>query len=498
MASKTLYAPQVKPIQPAFTTEDDNITIKYSLSKYNTDTEYQKVVVTIIDPNLASGWGANTMINNADFLVCTPNGNAISIPISDLKELTVNQFYQVQLFLLNEEEFNGDFNSDKISLGSQVTLIKQINAPVLSVLLSNKIPFIDEIQGELTYESKSDLNDYISSYEVIIDNQSVGIVEDVFSYSFSYQLPFVIDTEGDHDITVRCVTSAGYVCEKTTTVSIIAATADSTLTATPALYSIQIEIDKTADEYCIQRSLQGTNLWQTIGRDSRINDITFESGLTYSYRGFTKVESNWYVSNIETVSLSIDNIYLIGKNNTYFTVAYNPQISNMKYITQESMTNTLGGKYPIVRKNAKTGYFQFTLSGLISGEETINSLILPDGVDSLNNRVNPNEVKTKHTNLLDSKQNLLSSLDKTYETNLLRKREVFEKIFRDEIVKFLTNVEIKYFKSASEGNKIVSLSNINFSPEIRLGRDIYSFSATVTEIADATDENLKRYGLGGN
>ena len=58
---------------------------------------------------------------------------------------------------------------------------------------------------------------------------------------------------------------------------------------------------------------------------------------------------------------------------------------------------------------------------------------------------------------------------------------------------FLTNGQPKLFKSYEEGNIIVYLSNVSFTPNKTLGRHIYDFSATVTECCEMTQENLKKY-----
>ena len=60
---------------------------------------------------------------------------------------------------------------------------------------------------------------------------------------------------------------------------------------------------------------------------------------------------------------------------------------------------------------------------------------------------------------------------------------------------FLTNKSIKMVRSAEEGNMIVYLSGISFTPNRQLSNQVYNFSATVTEVAPATDENLKKYNF---
>ena len=60
---------------------------------------------------------------------------------------------------------------------------------------------------------------------------------------------------------------------------------------------------------------------------------------------------------------------------------------------------------------------------------------------------------------------------------------------------FLYDNSAKLFKSATEGNILVKLTNISFTPNQQLGRRIYSFTAQATEIDAATYENYKKYNI---
>ena len=59
----------------------------------------------------------------------------------------------------------------------------------------------------------------------------------------------------------------------------------------------------------------------------------------------------------------------------------------------------------------------------------------------------------------------------------------------------LNNKEYKLFKSPTEGNIIVALTNVSWTPNETLGRAIYSFSSTAYEVAENTIENIKKYGI---
>ena len=53
----------------------------------------------------------------------------------------------------------------------------------------------------------------------------------------------------------------------------------------------------------------------------------------------------------------------------------------------------------------------------------------------------------------------------------------------------------KLFRSTPEGNILVTLSNISFTPNQTLGRMIYDFSCTATEIGEANIQNYKLYEI---
>ena len=78
------------------------------------------------------------------------------------------------------------------------------------------------------------------------------------------------------------------------------------------------------------------------------------------------------------------------------------------------------------------------------------------------------------------------------------KLEVAEKIAKQKIIDFLTNKKPKLFRSFEEGNMIVYLNNISFTPNKTLGRHVYDFSATATEVCECNTKNLQKYRLNNN
>jgi hypothetical protein len=63
---------------------------------------------------------------------------------------------------------------------------------------------------------------------------------------------------------------------------------------------------------------------------------------------------------------------------------------------------------------------------------------------------------------------------------------ISERLFRENVLKFLNDGKPKLLKTASEGLFLVRLTNLSFTPNKSLGRMIYNFSCEFTEIADAS------------
>lgn len=82
-----------------------------------------------------------------------------------------------------------------------------------------------------------------------------------------------------------------------------------------------------------------------------------------------------------------------------------------------------------------------------------------------------------------------------YGTNPTDSLIFIERKFREQVMKWLSNGKPKLFRSETEGNMIVVLSGVSFTPYEKGNRIVYTMSATVTEIAEFNDDNLLQYDL---
>ena len=71
----------------------------------------------------------------------------------------------------------------------------------------------------------------------------------------------------------------------------------------------------------------------------------------------------------------------------------------------------------------------------------------------------------------------------------------YEREFRKEVLKFLKSGNLFLYKSPTEGNMIIRLTDISCTPNQSLDRMIYSFSGNASEADDYTVYNCLKYGL---
>ena len=176
------------------------------------------------------------------------------------------------------------------------------------------------------------------------------------------------------------------------------------------------------------------------------------------------------------VMVLLDDSYLVGNNGEQMIIKYNPQLNSIKNVVSESIIQTLGSQFPFVKRNGDIRYRQFSISGLISAQA--------------------DEIKTFLTEEEAYGEMEIPFKEYNQEARIDKQNDfIFEKIFRDKIIDFIDNGKVKLYRSTPEGNILVKLTDINFTPEQALGRMIYSFSATATEIAEATVENYNIYDV---
>lgn len=167
----------------------------------------------------------------------------------------------------------------------------------------------------------------------------------------------------------------------------------------------------------------------------------------------------------------------------------NTGITNIMVNTKDGIIETIGGETPFVNRFSNLHYRSFTLTGTIA-------TIFDDGA-----HITPQIDTALYSDQSDIQQIIQSKfLQKTgvlptAYNNSMRVDYNYERVFRDKIVSILSNGHKKLFKSPSEGLMIVKLSGVNLTPKTNVGRLIYDFSATVTEVGKFNVEALDDFDL---
>lgn len=232
-------------------------------------------------------------------------------------------------------------------------------------------------------------------------------------------------------------------------------------------------------------------------------DYTAEGGVLYKYaiqkrnteggRSTPIYETRYVDGQIQPADPKLyapAHAFLITKD-IQLNLALNENIDSTKRVFSENLTETIGSKYPFIRRNGNVNYRQFNISGIIS------SLVDLEKGETWNSNLHRFE-----DNVYEQKKKAFYGDNYTYyqkynmDNNILLQNDIiYEKKYRDKVIQFLTDGKPKLFKSMPEGNILVRLMNISFTPEKTLGRFIYSFQATAIEIADCTIDNYEKYNI---
>lgn len=399
-------------------------------------------------------------------------------------------------------------NNNRFSEWSTVALLQPILRPevVLRDFSTKEVIMAslgNIVSGKIKFQDGGELESYrIQVYKTgdsTLEYDSETIFSDPFATNEIYHEIKYGFIEGiRYTMKFTYTTKSAYTETKNYKFIVLSATGeplDAKLELTPNNTMGRIEIhvfsknEKFLGNLTIRRASSKTNftVWEDVQHialkeDLLINttwyDYGVESGVWYKYcvqKRNARGDRGLAVMCKEPVMVLLEDIFLSDANK-HLRIKFNPQISSYTHTLSESSTQTIGAKYPFIKRNANTHYKQFSISGLISHFMDEGDLF---------------------TNKEELYKDNLSLYQKYNEDNRITDYNDFilEQKFREKIEEFLYDGQVKLFRSAPEGTMLVRLMNVSLNPEPTLGRMLYSFSATAYEIADFTVDNLKKYNL---
>lgn len=538
MASDLLFPPILSTYQPVFI-QGEVGKIYFTFSSFNSKDDINNYIqLSIVNPD-TNRTVLDTEKYPNEIKLCEIHEQDdlywIEFSNTDAK-LELNQYYKAQLRFcekgvaypnpLTQEWLNQ--NEKFFSEWSSTTLVRNISKPSLEIYGLNEkstteLDSLAAIYGSLSFKDDIE-NEKLNTYRVILKNKGKilddsGILYSNFAESnqFYYVLKYIPELGISYNIEIIYTTINGYTDTKKYNIYIREESKEHNekllsfkVKPDNDSGSIQLTIECEADEIYegtlrLYRTsyLSGFKIWDILVETDVSfgsyyppyiwTDITAESDVVYKYAIRFEYNNNYCYKTSDQIMISFDDIYLENKN-VQFKIKFNPNISGFKRVVTESVTNTLGGKYPFIRRNGNNDYRQFSLSGLITflSDPDINNTV----TDSISNTFNEN----KSSLFLSREEAFKTALD-FYNTYNLENGinpyndYIFEKLYRDKAIDFLCDNTVKLFKSSTEGNILVKLTNISFTPTTNLGRRTYSFTATATEIDECTIDNYYKYGI---
>ena len=542
--ANNLYPGTIDTAMPGFLISSGSVKVYFDISPYNDINDIKEGYIQVSLRYQSNNYNALTDPSGIVLKTSTTdsNGRYFTITNNDLEKGAFLPFiyYKLQFRLTDVEASDmtssqtidswlsaessrvGKTNLDESSEWSTICLIRGLTDMELNVeqlaktqslqavtnlnKITGYVEFLEAEDGTLNteylrsaqiklYDSNNNL--IKSSEEILCNNYQAP---NRFTYSLDYN--FLKGSSHPYKMEIICVSDTLYT--KTFTYNFYIAEESAQITFTP-------ELEASSDEETgfIKLKISYTNsdanattlkIYRTYARDnyaekkeiysgpliggSAATTITFvdssvESGILYKYsvRAANNVETQVSAETELTNPIGVVlNHAFLKEGNQQLKIKFNPQVSSMKTIYQENKTDTLGSQFPYIRRNGAVKYRTFPISGLIS-------YFMDD-------------------------ENLFSSREYEYGDNLEDYNEFnynnkitafndysYERLFRDRVRDFLESGNVKLFRSPTEGNILVRLMEISFSPNTNNGRMIWTFNATAYEIAEPTFDNMKQYGI---
>ena len=253
----------------------------------------------------------------------------------------------------------------------------------------------------------------------------------------------------------------------------------------------RIEIQVTAAAHfdlpvVIQRTDSDSNfeIWEDIYTftnnsltSSIWSDYLVEGGKIYKYsaqcidkdKRYKGIDSN-------AILVTLDDIFINGEG-LQLKIAYNQSIGSFTNRVSINKIETVGSQYPFVRQSGDLNYKELTVNGLLSCMADENYLFM-----------------TKEE-LYGKEDSEINQIFSQYAQNNINRDFIAERKFREKVISFLNNAEVKMFRSMTEGMILVKPTSVTLSPNQSLGRLVWTINISLSEIGEASIENCKKYNI---
>lgn len=412
-------------------------------------------------------------------------------------------------------------NGDLFSEWSNTSIIKSTFSPDVNVLgLSNVSmnnidnPYQLFNANYITKDKEENIQSYkfelLDTKGFLIEEQELNYIKDYITPSITYQIKSYIKTEKNYVLKLTTESTYGLIqtvvydlyftgAQEVFPLEVIGKSniENATNVITIKYNNIFSNIDKIlvkrlsmSNYYNSYDNLFEINNISNFTKDIIFNDYIINSDELYIYYLQIVYKDGTYSSLSKPIKIicSYDYTYIMGENQEQIIV-YSPQISNVTLTKRDVLTETLGEKYPYFQKIGYIDYKTFNITG------TISYLSIGNEENKIKD-IAINDIYGK--NASEEVQNMIKEFygDKIGENYTTSIDYFMEKEYRNKISSFLNNGEIKIIKSPTERLMFTRFTNVNITPKEELGRAIYDFSLTATEIFGEKNIDYSKYKFG--
>ena len=553
--TSNLYPPIIDAFMPAFTGNECNIYFSLSDFNTISDIQTNMIQVTVCNQKSnQNSLKSPTGIKFYTLQIDPEDGRyfikVLSTDLVDDNGFVKDQYYKVQIRFTKAGSYqNYDYpagsgyasttcinsNLDNFSEWSSVCLIRAITEPELKQNCLQKLsgnlyyeysyPFLN-FDGRVTFTEK---NEYLYSYRLRLyrtsDISPYSIIEPALEdsgiqypnrdnddnrilYNFKHKLE---GNDTRYSLYIDIITNNLY--QKTFSYEAFLSTYIAS--GTPSVTLICTEEPDSGRAKLHIESTSGNNyeniiIYRTSGRSnfeeyeqiaiidynlsSDFYDSSIESGVWYKYAIQLYAGDNQYsliAEQINPILVLFEDVYLNSQNKE-LRLRFNSRVSSYKRVVTESKTETLGGRYPFVRKNSATNYKQFSINGLISFYTDLSDLTIFN---------DPGAGENEHIFTTDAELYGSSTVAGMYDNYNLNHNitpnidYIKEREFREKVLDFLCKGKVVLLRTLTEGNVLVRLMDVNVTPNQSLYNYICEFTATAVEIGECSPENYYKYGV---
>lgn len=549
MANLVLMPPILEFNYPSFDMEETAVTFIGKISINNNLSQVDHIQVKLLQQDDGkNGLNTETFPHNIYFIKNEStdifsirlnlflNGKSI---FNNSKEQLIPSFYKMQVRLGYKDEtqldkmYNTEWgqeppenwleeNADLFSEWSNTSIIKSTFAPKVSILNLSELE-VNNINNPYQLFNASyvstDPTENIQAYrfELLdskgfeIEKQELNYVKDYITPSITYQIKSYVKTKENYilklttESTQNFINTILYQIYFTGTQEAFPLSINVKPNNDNAFNLIEIKYDSSLfrdiDKILIKR-LSLSNKYNSYDNIYEINNIKDKVKNIY-FKDYLINSDELYIYYLQLVYLNgsysslsepltcinkYDYTYILGENCEQIIV-YNPEISTISITKRDTMTETVGEQYPYFQKIGYINYRTFPVTGSISfltvGQE---NNIKEETVEELYGINAPEEIKAI------IKEAYGDNLGQNY--SLSNIDYFMEKEYREKLLEFLSNGEVKVIKSPTERLMFIRFTGVSISPKKELARAIYDFSATATEIFNEKTIDYSKYIFG--